>query len=131
MKTISQKTWEALPTSVLHDIVMTLKGPESLLDLTPEEALDRWLSYNGIIGFTSQIIKVWTALSKEDVPVSRERESTFIVTAGNSEVIRFRVFCPICGRQIKKVGPMNAPFTVELQCSDETHLPIRIERMVK
>ena len=35
---------------------------DRLATLTPREAFDAWLKFEGIIGYTDQIIKMWEAL---------------------------------------------------------------------
>ncbi len=65
------KTFEELPKNVQRDIVLTLRGPESLVDLSPSDAFHRWLTYNGIIGYTFDIIAVWEILRKDNYVQSR------------------------------------------------------------
>lgn len=67
---------DLLPEHILDDILQNMgvedaepgveydKAVAELRTLSPAEALDKWLNWNGIIGYTSQIIEALDELRK-------------------------------------------------------------------
>lgn len=66
-----------IPSPILEDIAASLpprfNGPEEIAMMSTTEALNAYLQYNGLIGWTNKILEAWNAINEafvDDLPDS-------------------------------------------------------------